>query len=271
MRRRAKDLVRTADVVNIELAEVLYLVWDTPVEGDPNRGPTYASWGYKTFAEYAEEELGLKRRKAEYLRNIGAKLNQDLAGLDKDMKDKLVGLGWTKVRLLTSVLNLKNVPDWVELAERASYPELAEAVKKYRDKKLAAKVKKEEESEKGAEDDTTEEAEDEEEELPETENLKWEHFMLYEPQHGTVTAALNRAKELSGSDKKGHNLEMICTDFLATNEFKKADDPEAKKRYIAKVEGLLGLKLIAIDPESESIVYGLKTLSKFAKSGGGEE
>jgi hypothetical protein len=267
IRRKAKELVRQLDMANIELAEVLYLIWDTPVDGDSKRGATYTQWGYKSFAEYAEGELGLKRRKAEYLRNIGAKLFTDLAGIDKELKEKLMSLGWTKVRVLTAVLKPRNVADWVAMAEKLSYPELTEAVRKYREKKAADKEKKEQDGAVGAsnaEASGEEEDENDDDPLPETEDVKWQHFMLYKEQNNTVEAAIERAKELSGSEKKGHNLEMICTDFLATNDFKKSDDPEMKKRYLAKMEELLGLKLIAIDPKKEDLVYGLVNLAKFA-------
>lgn len=275
LRKKARDLVRQVDLGNIELAEVLYLVWDTPVDGDKAKSvPLYTQWGHKTFSDYAESELGLKRRKAEYLRNIGCKLNQDLVGLDKDLKEKLMALGWTKVRILTSVLTLRNCADWIAMAEKLSYPELDEAARKFKAKKAEAREKREQAKANGTLETDSEEDEDEEDDddpLPETDDVKWEHFMLYKAQHETVAAALARAKELSNSEKKGHNLEMICTDFLATNDFLKGNDPEMKKRYLAKVEQMIGYKLVAIDPESGDVQYGLQSLAKYAKQLSDEE
>ncbi len=75
-----------------------------------------------------------------------------------------------------------------------------------------------------------------------------------------VDEALERSKQLSRSDKDGHNLALICTDFLATNSFGKKDDPDMLARYLFKIESLLGVRLIALDTKTSDLVYGKEAI-----------
>jgi hypothetical protein len=43
-------------------------------------------------------------------------------------------------------------------------------------------------------------------------------------------------------------------DFLATNDFGKSNDPDMIRRYLSKLEGLLGCHLVAVSPQRE-VVY----------------
>ena len=56
-----------------------------------------------------------------------------------------------------------------------------------------------------------------------------------------------RARELGGSVNLSRCLDLICIDFLATNDFPKAGDPELKTLYLAKFAALFGVGLIAFD------------------------
>lgn len=276
LRKRAKELAKQLDTGYVELSDLLYKVWDPPATGAGSK-PLYQRWGHNSFAEYAEHELSLHRRKAERLRRIGYMLNVDLAGMDKILKSKLVGVGWSKLRELTRVLTLKNAAEWIEVADRVSYPVLMEEIAKYlqkkaeKDEKKAARKAVNASTPSSTPDDeaSEDEKEDEDEEddpiLPPSEKYRLTNFLLFEEQYEIVRGALERAAELSQSSKKGHNLTMICTDFLATNDFKAGSDPKAVSRYLAKIEQLFGLKLIAVNPKSGDVMYGLQTLARAAK------
>jgi len=61
--------------------------------------------------------------------------------------------------------------------------------------------------------------------------------------------ALARANELvvesSGYEASiSQRWSFICLDFLATNDFKKAHDPQMRKRYLYKLEMAMNIKLI---------------------------
>lgn len=256
VRGRAKELAKQLEMGYMELAKILYQVYDTQVRLGEDYGPIvpiYTTWGYKTFSEYAEKELGLHHRKAERLRSIWYKLEIELSGLSDITRERIVRIGWTKVRELIRVLTVKNADDWVEQGEKLSYPELYEAIRLYQEQKAQKNAVS---------------PEDEDIPVPAVDHLSFEHFALYEAQAGTVRTALKEAEKVSGSDKKSHNLDLICSEFLATNDFHQAT-PAQRQQHLANLERSLGLRLVAVDPETGGVIYGIKTLQFLAK--GGEE
>src|ERR1700756_1140171 len=106
IRKHAKELARHLDSGYMDLAKTLYEVYSVPEGGDPKKGPIYKTWGFKSFAEYAENELSLHRRKAEMLRAVWYRVGVELDTLPDDLRERLVKLGWTKVRDLVRVLTL---------------------------------------------------------------------------------------------------------------------------------------------------------------------
>ena len=102
--------------------------------------------------------------------------------------------------------------------------------------------------------------------VPMTEKPGWKHFMLAADQFEVVSSALDRAEHLSGSDKEGNNITLICTDFLATNDFLTATG-EAKLRYLAKIEQLIGLRLVVVNPDCSQVLHGMDTLDRLSKAG----
>lgn len=252
IRRKAKTLSRTLDTGYMEMAELLHVIHDTPVNGDPKNQSVWASWGYSVFGEYVENELGIHRRKAERLRRIWEVLETDLAGLDRGVKRQLIAIGWTKMRELIRVLTVSNAERWIEMAEECSYPELRANIAR------AIEIAAQKNAVSG------DDEEHEEVPPPEGERTKSMAFNLFPEQLDNVTLALKRASELSNSDKKGHNFDLICTDFLATNDFRMENDPEAQLRLLAKYERLLHKRLVVVDPASKRIVYGLDALELVA-------
>lgn len=91
----------------------------------------------------------------------------------------------------------------------------------------------------------------------------YEEFALDEDQHDNVLAALERAQELADTRKElppGARLDAICMDFLATNDFRQHKDPHATARYLKKLENVLGLRLVGVNPTTRRIEYGMDTL-----------
>jgi len=279
MRKRASELAKTLDTGYVEMGQILWDAYNTPVNGDPRKCAIYQSWGYDSFGDYVEKELGMHRRKAERLRNIGQMLSVHLAGIDPETKQRIVSLGWSKLRELTRIwfqkADKKTVNKWLDLAEKSSYPQLLHAIGKALDKKEAAvKPKKlhpvtdEEGNDLEVDDEEDELDEDEEDELanvdmlPEVEEAKAFHFYCFGEQIANVDAALERAEELSESDVKSNNLSLIALDFLATNDFGKKADPKMIQRYLGKFEQLLGIRLVAF--KKGECVFGLNTLQDMA-------
>lgn len=268
VRRRAKDLSQTLDQGYMELARILYEVYDTPIDGNKQRGPIYTAWGYNSFAEYAEQELGLHQKKAERLRAIWFTLEVQLKDMPYELKERIVNLGMSKVRELVRVLTIRNAEMWIEQAENLTYRKLLGGITdelRRRGVSDAILGPGGEGSAEGTPDTTDESAIGALPVLNPVETLKQERFDLYPNQHENVMLALQRARDLTGSDKKGHLMDIICTDFIATNDVI-GSDMDKRLRYVAKIERALGLKLVAIDVETKDVVYGIEALEIVAGS-----
>ena len=303
VRKRAKQLSSDLDTGYMELAQILYEVWDTPIDNDPNKGPIYKQWGFDSFARWADEDLHIQKRKAERLRAIWYTLEVELVGLDSDLKKRIVDLGVSKVRELVRVLEVSNAEDWVAIAEKSSYPVLRASIAKAKEAsdlaKAQAKAQAAIDAEEAAE-EAADAAEDGEEpdleavggnaHVPdaspdfdaeptkggpqppvpvaapsEPEEMSFEHFGLFPEQHLNVKLAIRKASELSGSDKKSHNLDLICTDFLANNDIIPSNVVENRARLLRRLEQVFGVKIIALDLANDEVVYGVGTLSKLSK------
>lgn len=246
VRSEAKKLVQELDTGYMRLAELLYKVYTTPVDGDPERIGVYKEWGYESFGEYAEKELGISSRKAYYLNKIWYTIEVELE-LDDDLKRRFTAIGWSKAREIVRVMNNANAEKWISLAEDLNFTELDAAIKKYVD-------------ESGG---SYQEARENVEVEPVPTKVNFERFALVDEQHENVKQALEAASKLSGSDVKSHNLDLICTDFLANNDFAR-DEQANREAYLAKAEALLNVKIIAVDALSGDLVYGAETLRELA-------
>jgi hypothetical protein len=281
VRKEAKDLAGRVDTEYINLARLLYEIYDTPVGGDEKNGPIWTQWGYKSFAEYVQEELGIHKKRAQRLKKIWERLEGLRSeGMDEGVRDRLVQLGFSKIRELVRVVTPKNAEKWVGKAEELSYPHLTKIIRDTLDSaekrgRAAREVTRDRETEAQSEEDRvlnegsdTVSSEEVVEMAPEVEmappadvtadDMKRLNFMAYNDQADTINQALERAEQLSGSNSKTNNLHLICVDFLATNDFGKATASQ-KLRLISKLEKALGLHLVAFDEDYEA-VYGLKTL-----------
>lgn len=262
IRRRAKSLVKSIDQGFMDLAEIVYTVWATPTDGVRHNACVCVAWGYENYKVWAEHELGLHPRKTERLKAIWEHFNVTLAGeITPHMQRKIVALGWTKVRELIRVIDKNNAEQWVEMAENLNHVELCAAIRQA----LKDQAKAEQAGAVGDLDEGDEDWQGVEppEDIDRFKQLK---FKLTPEQKANVEMALQRAKQLAESTKKGHCLDMICTDFLATNDFLRPDDPETSLRYLAKFERLMGKRLVVVDPRTWSIEYGMDALAKAAEA-----
>jgi hypothetical protein len=264
LRHRAKELTAFLETGYMELAHILYQIYDTPAGGDAKKGPAlYAAWGYSSLLEYAEKELQINKKRAERLRRIWYVLEIEMKDIDPEIKQRIVNLGFCKVRELIRVLTPRNAKGWVEQAEKLNYFSLQAAVTAEYQKFGAAE--KALALEKGKEDEPADPDAQPDAPVEVPEVLTREVFALYPEQLSNVRLAIKKAMELSHSDKKSHNLDLICTDFLATNDFV-AGDNDRRLRYIAKMEKVLGVNLVAVD-DSGDVLYGIHTLELAAKGG----
>ena len=293
LRKRSKHLVTLLEAGNVELGIILWQLHNTPVDGDTKKEANYTRWGYSTFGEFVEVDLGMHRRKAERLRRIGSVLEVELSALDEALRDRAKSIGWSKLRELIKIFANKHdrhtVQEWVSFAEQNNYRAVEAAVGMALDKMGLEDGKASDDVVDDLVDDSVDPWDDSEDAdgesddgddaeygrgrltvkdaadaLPPPERMKVWSFTCLNEQIDMVSAALDRAKELSGSDKKSHNLSLVCMDFVATNDFGKPDDPKTKHAYLAKLERLLGVKLIAVGKDDNKVFYGFKALKQLA-------
>lgn len=292
VRSDAKSLAGKLDEGYMELAKLLYTIWDTPIDNDGNNAPIFTQWGYSTFSDYVEQELGIHRKKAQRLKAVWYNLEIRLKDtLDPELKRRIIALGFSKVRELVGVLTARNSEKWVEKAEELSYPKLCIAVRKYREDRealeaehAAAKeagiilggepVEGESEGGGGEGGDGPEPVdsvigeplypEPPEPDVPDDDfsDLVRENFNLYPEQHETVTEALAIAQKLSNSTVKSNNLHLVCLDFVATNGEGKTTAQQRMKRLVSLAKSY-GLDLVILD--EGDVVFGLDNLEALAK------
>jgi hypothetical protein len=277
VRSRAKSLAKDVENQYMALGELLYKVYDTPIGGDPKNGPVYKDWGYKSFSDYAEQELGLEKKRAEKLRSIWFHLKVRLSSLSDALRSQLVALGYSKMREIVRVLDLDSAQWWVDRAPLMNYQTVAATVRKVADMRENANI--EAEVRRGgdpvAQSNELAGADGEARSEsywspPEQENLYNKRYVFNAEQLETVKLALERASELTRSKAGGYNLSLICLDFLANNDFSQAK-LEQRLRFVAKLEKQLQLRLVAIDPETSEVLYGLSALEALTVEDDSEE
>jgi len=134
IRSEARTVVAEVDQAYMRVAEILYRVQTLRVNGGTTEGPPlHTAWGFKTFEEWVESELGFQRHKANALIRIHRRFAVDLTEMPEATRAKLLKMGWTKAREVVRVLTLKNADHWATMGEQLSFPDLRRAVVIYAD------------------------------------------------------------------------------------------------------------------------------------------
>lgn len=262
IRREARLLMQDLEVAHLTLGRLLYEVSITPVDGVEGNPPVYTAWGYESYREYAEHELGLHVRKANFLRNIYYTLYVSLQDLAETVRQRILALGYSKVRTLVGVLSVENAERWLERAEKLTFVELQAVIAQYRQQLAEEKRKAKDEGKDPAAVVA---------EVPEQAAMEVivERFGLYPEQQAVVDEALRIAGDISGSDKRGHNLTLICMDYMATNG---AAPPGAAAfaHYLSTLENIFQVRFMAVNAQVQphELLYGFKALEDLFASRG---
>lgn len=204
----------------------------------------YTEWGFGKWKDYVEQELAFKLRKANYLVSIA----QWFGELNKPIQKWVSDMGWSKAKELVGVVTNENAAEWKKRVKGKSVAQIQHML--------------EESQDESGSDDGAEGGDDQGK--PASETSKRKAFSLFDGQQATVDKALAKAAEMSQSDKEGHNLDMICVEFLATHAAMGTVDD-----YLRHVEHTTGLKLLAYDPKGGDkgegdIVFGDSLLEELA-------
>lgn len=218
LRRRVMSLRAKTDESYWDLAVALEDVYE--------RG-CYRAWGFESWKDYVENEIDIHIRKAQFLVQIQKWINE----MKPNVQAWIRAMGWTKARMLISVITAENAREW---KARLDGKTVAEIDKMLKEMKAA---KDESESAGGA---------DSSEDKPKSVNFK-----LFPLQLDNWTRAAELAMGPAESDKPGNLLDLICTDYIASNmTIRSIGD------LLGKYEKTLGVRLVAYDEKKDRVVYG---------------
>jgi len=202
-------------------------------EGECEDGnPFYTAYGYADFKAFCEGELEMSERKGYYL--LGVVKETANGALSED---RVRSMPWTKVTLLAEaskkkVLTDANAEAWYSKAESLSYRDLRKSL----DSALSSKVKTVQKK-------TTSSGEE----------INIVRVGLFNDQYENWQLALQKAKVMTNSDSESHLTDTIATCFLSDCYDSKRDSVAT---VCARFERSFGIKIVAIDPESMSILFG---------------
>lgn len=179
----------------------------------------FLEWGFANFQSYADSELQFSARKAYDLVKVYEKFHVELGMSAEEIR----AMVWSKLAVLTRVVTSANVKELLAKAEKLSVEGLKELVQG-----MVAKDKGED-------------------------SFKQMKFKLAEGQFETTENALKVAGELSGSEKPGNNLELVCAEFLAT---KMGDHGqtlyESLELFVPVLERAYGVKIEVVKDEAQN-------------------
>ncbi len=212
-----------------------------------HKGGCYHGWGFDTWKAYVEKEVDIHIRKAQQL----IKTQEWLELLPKNVAAWIRKLNWTKARMLCGTITAENAAEWRAKIENSTVMEID---KMLHDKAQAAAADPE-----GAGEDAS--------------NDRQKPYNLGRPSPAQ-RANLDRAAEVAAQaagcdtveDHKAKIWDLIATEYLSVNSsIKTVQD------YLANVESVIGLRLIAYDLENQEVAYGGETLDIIANDGDDED
>lgn len=161
------------------------------------------------------DSIGIGYRKAKYLQRLyTALLSAQVTW------EQCAGIGWSKLRELSPVLTARNANKWLALARKLSHPDLVAAVQK------ALKDAKARECAK-AEGDTGEG--DSEETVPAGDSMVTFKVKMFADQKDHLDAAIDKAKQESGTDSTGVALRQIAAEYLSLGDVQPGDHDTAEE------------------------------------------
>lgn len=240
----AYDDVRKKVIECRDKSEQNYWEFGTYLE-EVYRNDLYRSWGFDSWTSYVKEELDFDIRTIQYL----VKLQKWFSTVSPKVQQWARSIGWTKARMLMHVVNDANATEWRNRIVGKTVAQISEM--------LDAEKSKLDSGEGGVEGDG--EGGGEGGEAPE--RARKRSFSLFPSQDELVTNAIEKAKEIAQSDKEGHLITLICTEFLANNTSTMTRDD-----LLRSIEKNIGIKIIAMvpsdsDEKQDDIVYGYDYLN----------
>jgi hypothetical protein len=230
--------------------------------------------GFKSFAEYAEQEAGLNERQAYHMMEVWHYFGVHLDA--PELLDKLRPLGWGKIRRLVKLVDKRNVDEWLRHGKKTTITQFEIDVRK-------AKEKLEEERARDERDGARKDDGAAKSGKPTTGRVasrgggsgtvfpeqhgrsKVMQFVFQDEQIDEVERALKHAKTLTGSDKPSHNLSQVCLDYNASRDWS-AGTRHNLAEMMAVFEKQLKARIVVLDAKTNEVIYGEENIEAVAKS-----
>lgn len=245
LREKTKKYTEAADIAYLNLAGCLY---------DIRKKNTFHKWGFPTFTEYVEKELKSSVRKAEYLIKVWDYYVIGLGnGTDSFLK-KVQHIGFTKLKECVDVLKPDNVDTVLKQVEGMS-------TRKIIDMKKHLAVQDELKDKKSDNTKTGDEMEIDNEKSNKKHSMS---FKFFSEQYKAVHDALELAGKSGNTENKNTQIVYICSSFLEEDMSK---DPEKNRMQMcALLEKRIGVKIVAFDEKSKSLLYGKEVIKSIIES-----
>lgn len=232
LRKRVTELRQRVEESYWELSQALSQIY---------HGSYYVAWGFASWREYVEADLEFALRKAQYLVSI-----QDWFGkMRPDIQAWAKELGWTKAKELVGIVTEDNAAEWRNRLTGLSYAQMIDAIKGNATGGNTDGLENLKPLEGGT--------------AGQQERPERKAFSLFPEQSANVTAAIEKAKAMANTEKEGHALDLICSDFLSTNAG--SDDFYSVVRRLEKSSGM---RIVVYSPSDDMVVYGSDLLDELA-------
>jgi hypothetical protein len=237
IRKRLVELKGVIESSYLEVGKLLSEVCDKKL---PNGKQLWSYWGFASFDEYCEREMGFRQRKGYHLLNI---YKQCISG--PIPKADFEEIGWSKASILaplvsSGVINDENVHRWMDKAKEKTYDELRTMTK-------LAKTK----SEEKAKEDSANGVEGSAARVPEEIHIV--RIPLYKDQYENYQVAMKKAEIITQSDKTAWLMDCICLHFNSEACTTKTDSLDEMCR---RIERVFSVKVIALSDENKQVVFG---------------
>lgn len=195
-------------------------------------------WGYGTFKEYAQKELGVYYSKANYLSRIWLHF-----GKEQELLVKMKALGWDKMKELLHVINGENADYWLSKAKMMTADDLRKDVKVY----LRSLVP-------GDDAKTAVAAEAQVQNTPLADELHTMAFHFVYENYLTVNTAIERLQKENPGITPPEALALICGEYLGTQGDGSGLDQAVGT--IKKLEVFQPLQCVVVSRENQEVLHG---------------
>jgi hypothetical protein len=214
LRSEAVSLKTQLDRGQIRMCRILKTVFDRKY---------YRDYNFGSFESWVQEELNFGYRTARYMVEVANAVERSNVSWDQ-----VSDIGWTRLKLIASVLNQDNTEDWLDVARTHSTRDLEGVIREYKASLRAA------DSNSSSEQETV----SIERELTIGHTISVAIRFL-EDQHRTVMSAVSKAQEFNEGGSVADALEYICFDWYMRN----ADNPrqismEAALHWVSETFGV---------------------------------